>query len=273
MRVTLLRPAVAAPSDSDVFETRWARLSAFISAVHALRENASPPPRFSLEELHSDVVDVCVVRKAPLLYAYLRDSFTKRVAALLRPLEDEPAGVPAATFLARVADAWTTYSGELTLITRVFLHLDCTYVVEQPDARSLKDVGLANWGSILEQLDAVLTTCVRSVCELLHRERGGEDVDRGVLTTVVRMFQAVSLFSSSLVPPVLATTEDFYHLEGNRLVSEVAVPTYLLHVEARLRREVRATAAAVLRNASTAFSVNPLIQTSHTPPPPPAPTD
>lgn len=240
MRITLISPVIsAAPPDSDVFATRWARLSTFISAVHALRQNTAPPPRFSLEELHSDVVDICVVRQAPLLYTNLRNSFTNRIAALMRPLEEEPAGAPAAPFLARVADAWSTYCGELTLITAVFLHLDRTYVVELPDTRSLWDVGLGLWGSLLVQRDSLLTTSVHGICELVHRERSGENIDRGVLSTVVRMFQAVSLFSNTLVQPILVATKDFYELEGVRLVSELDVPAYLLHIETRLRREVR----------------------------------
>jgi cullin-4 len=241
MRVKLLRPS-STPSvstDADVFTSRWSRLSAFINAVQALRHEVSAPPRFSLEELHSDVVDVCLVHDASKLFLHLREKFESRVAALMRPLEAEAAGAFESPFIDNVAAAWNTYCKEVSFIMMVFLHLDRSYVMELPGSQSLWDVGIAIWGATFSQHERIVAVAVRRLCELIRKEREGEVVDRNVLATLTGMFQAVSLFSSAIVPPVLAATKEFYEVEGVKLINSCDVPAYLLNIETRLRREVR----------------------------------
>jgi len=244
MRVSLLRPA-AAPAAADVLESRWARLAAFLSAVHALRDGgggAAPAGRgFSFEELHGAVEDACLARAAPALLARLRAALDARVGALLAPLAAGAADAPAASFLARLADAWAAHCGELALVKAAFLHLDRSYVIDLPE-RSLWDVGVALWGAALAARGDVLEKAVRSVCDLQRAERGGEAVDRGALAAVARMLLAVALFGGALAPPVLAATKDFYEAEGARQMNALDVSAYLLHAEARMQREVRGRA-------------------------------
>jgi hypothetical protein len=226
-------------TDADVFASRWSRLSAFINAVQALRHEVTAPPRFSLEELHSDVVDVCLVHNASKLFLHLREKFESRVAALMRPLDAEAAGAFETPFLDNVAAAWNSYCKEVSFIMMVFLHLDRSYVMELPGSQSLWDVGIAIWGVTLSQHERIVARAVRCVCELIRKEREGEVVDRNVLAALTGMFQAVSLFSSAIVPPVLAATKEFYEVEGVKLIDSCDVPAYLLNIETRLRREVR----------------------------------
>lgn len=271
LKVTLLpaAAAAAAPSPADVLAARWARLHAFIASVHALRAGGAPPPRFSFEELHSDVVDVCSLRQAPELFARLRGAWAARVEALLDGLGDDAAG--AGVLLARVADAWGAHNSEVALTKAVFLHLDRSHVADVPGARSLGDVGVALWGRALAAREALLARVVRSACELVARERAGESVDRATLAAVVRMLLSTALFDGALVEPVLAATRDFYADDALRSLAALDVPEYLLHAEARMRREVRARRAA-RRAATRAPSAAARSRAPAPPPRPPPPS-
>lgn len=249
LRVSLRAPEVAcAPGDNGeaVLTARWATLSSFISTVHAATGSAAAgggggastaaAALFSFEELYGAVADVVSSKSAPALFDRLRAVFEARVAALLDPLLT--ASPDAAAFLVGVDAAWSVRCAELTLQRAIFTQLDTTYVATLPGVRSLWDLGLAQWGAHLLR-SPLLARVSKSVVELVQRERDGNAVERASLVAVVRMLGAVGLLQAHVVAPLTESTRDYYAREGARLADTLAVPAYLLLVEARLREEVR----------------------------------
>ncbi len=244
LKITLAAPSSAGPSAEDIFSSRWARLQSFLDAVFALSglaDGARAPSTFSYEELYGGVVDVCSQRQSAALYERLLGSLEARAGALLGGVRAELAPGSGALLLASLRGAWATFTSELTLVGAVFQHLDRSHVALLPGARSLWHVGVALWGAQLEgRRGALLARAVGALCEAVELERRGDAVDRGALAAVVRMLGAVDLMARLAVPPLLESTSAFYEAEGARLIGAGHVADFLLHVERRLREEVRA---------------------------------
>jgi hypothetical protein len=243
-------------SPAEIFSSRWARLHAFLSSVYALHSGApAPAPAAAAaaptyEELYGDVVDVCSQRQAPELYARLCACTEARASALLGGMPPSAAGGgDASAFLARLRGAWGVYCSELSLQRSIFQHLDRSYVALLPaggggGARSLWDVGVAQWGGALAQRrQALVASAVEGLCREVERERGGEVVDRRCLLAVARMLEAVGMFSEHAAPALLEATARHYAEEGQRLVEALDVAAYLQHVERRIREECGRCAA------------------------------
>lgn len=67
-------------------------------------------------------------------------------------------------------------------------------------------------------------------CRSLSR-RMGETVDRSLLKHLLRMFNALGIYSESFERQFLDCTADFYAAEGTRFMQQTDVPDYLKHVE------------------------------------------
>jgi hypothetical protein len=269
LKITLSAPAASAASE-DVFSTRWARLRAVLDAAYSLAGGAPaaggagrPHPAFSYEELYGSVVDVCSQRQAAKLYERLLESLEGRVGALLSGVRAEAAPGAGAVLLGALRGAWATFTSELSLVGAVFQHLDRSHVAMLPGARSLWHVGVALWGAQLEgRQGALLARTAGALCEAVEQERRGDAVDRGALAAVVRMLGTVDLMARHAVPALLETTSAFYEAEGARLIGSGPVADFLLHVERRLREEVRGGVCPRRARAHT-------FKLTHPPPPPP----
>lgn len=243
LKITLSSSSIAAPSADDIFASRWARLQSFLDAAYALSgltDGARAPASFSYEELYGSVVDVCSQRQSSQLYERLLGCLEARAGALLDGVRAELAPGSGALLLAALRGAWATFSSELALVGAVFQHLDRSHVALLPGAGSLWHVGVALWGAQLEgRRGALLARAVGALCEAVEQERRGEAVDRGALAAVVRMLGVVGLMARHAAPSLLEATSAFYEAEGARLIGAGPVADFLLHVERRLREEVR----------------------------------
>ncbi len=72
---------------------------------------------------------------------------------------------------------------------------------------------------------------VRGILRLVERERSGEAVDRALLTSLVRLFNSLGLYSEALQRPLLEQAQLAYKAEGERLVQQLGVAEYLAHCE------------------------------------------
>jgi hypothetical protein len=236
-----------------------------VFALSGLADGARAPSTFSYEELYGGVVDVCSQRQSAALYERLLGSLEARAGALLGGVRAELAPGSGALLLASLRGAWATFTSELTLVGAVFQHLDRSHVALLPGARSLWHVGVALWGAQLEgRRGALLARAVGALCEAVELERRGDAVDRGALAAVVRMLGVVGLMARHAAPSLLEATSAFYEAEGARLIGAGPVADFLLHVERRLREEVRAGRGWRVRLFSFLCIYTPFTHT-HTP--------
>jgi cullin-4 len=83
----------------------------------------------------------------------------------------------------------------------------------------------------------VQTRTVDGLLKLIESERNGESVDRGLLKSLLRMLSDLSIYRNAFEIRFLQATEQLYASEGQRLMQELEVPVYLVHVDKRVNEE------------------------------------
>jgi len=73
------------------------------------------------------------------------------------------------------------------MIRSIFLYLDRTYAVPSSSLFSIWDLGLEQFGSLIISQGRVQGRVVKGTLALIHKERCGESVDRGLLKSLLRM--------------------------------------------------------------------------------------
>jgi len=179
---------------------------------------------------------MCMHKMADKLYSNLQQECDLHVGAQMAALHGAVALDPV-TYLERVDSMWSDYCSQLLTIRQIFLYLDRTHVIASTNVRSLFDMGLHLLRKHLDEHSQVGMRTVDGLLALIARERQGDSVDRMRLKNLLRMFNNVGVYAHIFERPFLETTNQFYQVEGMRLMGELDVPAYLAHCEERLTEE------------------------------------
>ncbi|KAE8721743.1 hypothetical protein F3Y22_tig00015251pilonHSYRG00004 [Hibiscus syriacus] len=93
------------------------------------------------------------------------------------------------------------------------LYLDRTYVKQNPNVRSLWDMGLQLFHKHLSLAPEVEHKTVTGLLRMIESERLGEAVDRTLLNHLLKIFTALGIYSESFEKPFLECTSEFYAAE------------------------------------------------------------
>jgi len=132
---------------------------------------------------------------------------------------------------------WQTHCRQMIMIRSIFLFLDRTYVLQTSAVSSIWDLGLELFRQHIISNTVVRTRTVDGILMLIERERHGDAVDRPLLNSLLRMLSDLQIYQQIFECQFLAATERLYAAEGQRLVHEREVSSYLTHVEKRLSEE------------------------------------
>ena len=81
----------------------------------------------------------------------------------------------------------------------------------------------------------VQTRTVDGMLMLIEQERYGDMVDRSLLKSLLRMLADLQIYKDAFEKKFLSATEKLYAAEGQRLINEMEIPQFLVHVERRLK--------------------------------------
>lgn len=142
-------------------------------------------------------------------------------------------------FLRDVDSIWKRHCVHMLRIRAIFLYLDRTFIIQGgcPDTRSFWDMGLHIFRMHFSIAEDVQRRTVANLLTLIDRDRDGDAVDSSVLKSLLGMFTATGTYEDAFEKAFLAATDDYYRKESERLISEVDIPTYLVHAERRIREE------------------------------------
>lgn len=140
-------------------------------------------------------------------------------------------------FLKRINHWWLSHCHQMIMIRGIFLYLDRTYVLQNPSIPSIWDMGLELFRRIIVVNPLVRARIVEGLLMLIEKERQGDTVDRTLLKSLLRMLSDLQIYDDAFEEKFLAATERLYAAEGQRLMQEMDVPEYLLHVDKRLIEE------------------------------------
>lgn len=213
----------------DYREQTWKKLK---SAVLAIQQ--SKPNQYSLEELYQAVENMCNHKMAPVLYQKLYNLTEQHVAHNIEQFLAE--SMDRYLFLKKMNDTWLAHCNQMIMVRSIFLYLDRTYIL-QNHVSSIWDMGLELFGKYILLNTLVQTRVVEGLLMLIEKERQGDQVDRSLLKSLLRMLTDLQIYDKAFEQKFLQATERLYAAEGQRLMQELEVPHYLAHVDKRLAEE------------------------------------
>ncbi|KAF7269567.1 hypothetical protein GWI33_017456 [Rhynchophorus ferrugineus] len=213
----------------DYIEQTWKKLK---SAVLAIQQ--SKPNQYSLEELYQAVENLCNHKMAPLLYQKLHNLTEQHVAHNIEQFLAE--SMDRYLFLKKMNETWLAHCNQMIMVRSIFLYLDRTYIL-QNHVSSIWDVGLELFGKYILLNALVQTRVVEGLLMLIEKERQGDQVDRSLLKSLLRMLTDLQIYRKAFEAKFLQATERLYAAEGQRLMQELEVPDYLTHVDKRIAEE------------------------------------
>jgi len=230
-RKLVIKPLKTRPKLPENFEhDTWARLQAAITAVHTKQ-----PVGHSLEELYRAVEDMCVHNLAASIYDRLRGECELHIESRLEKLLGQTPDTLA--FLSLVHSCWADHCEQMLTLRSIFLYLDRTYVMQVATKKSLWDMGLQIFRAHLSRRQEIVRKSVQGLLALIEAERSGDQVERMLLHSLLRMFHDLGMYVELFELPFLRTTREFYAAEAAAHLQAMDVPTFLQHVQTRLTQE------------------------------------
>ncbi|XP_056646921.1 cullin-4B [Diorhabda sublineata] len=214
----------------DYREQTWEKLK---SAVLAIQQ--SKPNQYSLEELYQAVENMCNHKMAPTLYTRLYNLTENHVSHNIEQFLAE--SMDRFLFLKKMNETWLAHCNQMIMIRSIFLYLDRTYVLQNPNILSIWDMGLELFSKYIILNTLVQTRVVEGLLMLIEKERNGDKVDRTLLKSLLRMLTDLQIYDKAFEQKFLQSTERLYAAEGQRLMQELEVPDYLAHVDKRIQEE------------------------------------
>jgi cullin-4 len=208
----------------------WLLLKEAVDAIHRSHSIKS-----SLEELYKLVENMCSHKMSSYLYCQLKVVCEQHVLSSVQQFIAE--SMDREQFLKMMARCWQIHCGQMAMIRSIFLVLDRTYVLQNSGIASLWDLGLELFRMHVVTNPVVQSRIVKGILHMIERERSGEAVDRLLLKSLLRMLCDLQIYQEAFETGFLEATEALYHAEGQHLIQEQEVPTYINHVDKRLNEE------------------------------------
>ncbi|XP_026806064.1 cullin-4B [Rhopalosiphum maidis] len=211
-------------------EQTWKKLREAVIAIQT-----STAIQYTMEELYQAVENMCNNNLAAALYNNLIELSEAHVKKLL--LNFTEITNDKIIFLKKVNHHWSSHCQQMLMIRSIFLYLDRTYVLQNPNVNSIWDMGLNLFRHHIMLNTNVQNRAVDGLLLLIEKERQGDMVDKTLLKSLLRMLSDLKIYQDAFEGKFLQATERLYATEGSRLMLELEVSEYLYHVEKRLSEE------------------------------------
>jgi len=227
----VIKPFKVAPQLPEDFEEQtWEKLH---QAVFAVFENRSAD--HSREELYRAVEDMCIHKMAPKLYERLEHTCEGLIERSVETLVGQ--SMDLTVFLTMAGVVWQDHTDHMLTLRNIFLYLDRGYILQAATLRSIWDMGLYFFRTHLQSRQELEQKLIGSILQQIEAERNGEDVNRDLLKSLLRMMWSLGIYTSAFQGRFLDETSLFYTKEGSRYMETADAPNFLVHAEGRLSGE------------------------------------
>uniref|UniRef100_A0A8C1UP98 Cullin-4A n=1 Tax=Cyprinus carpio TaxID=7962 RepID=A0A8C1UP98_CYPCA len=205
-------------------EDTWIKLRDAVSAIQN-----STSIKYNLEELYQAVENLCSYKVSPVLYKQLRQVCEDHIQAQIHQFREYPSSVMGhfLSFLKRMNRCWQDHCSQTIMIRSIFLFLDRTYILQNSLLPSIWDTGLELFRTHIVSDGAVQSRTVEGILEQIECERNGETVDRSLLRSLLGMLSDLQVYKDSFEQRFLTETNRLYAAEGQRLMQERDVRSFL----------------------------------------------
>ncbi|XP_024388524.1 cullin-3A [Physcomitrium patens] len=220
--------------DPKYAEKTWKILE---DAIHEIyNHNASG---LSFEELYRNAYNMVLHKYGEKLYSGVVTTMTQHLREIARIVEAAQGGL----FLEELDVKWREHNKSLQMIRDILMYMDRTFV-NNFNKTPVHELGLNLWRDHIVRSPKIRDRLLRTLLDLVHRERTGEVINRGLMRNITKMLVELgtNVYQEDFERPFLDAASDFYRLESQQLIETSDCPDYLRKAEKRLNEEIERVA-------------------------------
>ncbi|KAK8522909.1 hypothetical protein V6N13_115857 [Hibiscus sabdariffa] len=206
-------------------------------AIHEIyNHNASG---LSFEELYRNAYNMVLHKFGDKLYSGL----VTTMSAHLKEISKSIQVAQGALFLEELNRKWNDHNKALQMIRDILMYMDRTYI---PNTRKtpVHELGLNLWRDYIIHSGKIQSRLLSTLLELVHKERTGEVIDRGLMRNIIKMLMDLgsSVYQEDFEKPFLEVSAEFYKVESQKFIECCDCGDYLKKAEIRLNEEIERVA-------------------------------
>lgn len=119
------------------------------------------------------------------------------------------------------------------------MYMDRTYI-PSTHKTPVHELGLNLWRDNIVRSNKIQTRLLNTLLELVHRERTGEVINRGLMRNIIKMLMDLgpSVYQEDFEKPFLEVSAEFYKVESQKFIECCDCGEYLKKAERRLNEEM-----------------------------------
>ena len=177
-----------------------------------------------------------------VLHKFGEKLYNGLVATMTSHLREISKSVEAAqgdSFLEELNRKWNDHNKALQMIRDILMYMDRTYI-PSTHKTPVHELGLNLWRDNIIHSSKIQTRLQNTLLELVHRERTGEVIDRGLMRNIVKMLMDLgsSVYQEDFEKPFLEVSAEFYRGESQKFIECCDCGDYLKKAEKRLNEEI-----------------------------------
>ncbi|KAI4253296.1 MAG: hypothetical protein L6R42_007639 [Xanthoria sp. 1 TBL-2021] len=201
------------------------QLDAALSAI--LADEKLP---HSNEELYRGAENLCRQGRAPQLYKSLREKCQQGIEMYFaKPLLTRASTLDDIGMLSAVMEAWATWNIGLKTIRSIYFFLDRSYLLNSPSLPSIEAMGTNEFRDLVFLPQTLKPRILGGACELLAADRQMKrNPERGdLLRKAIKMFHALSVYTSSFEPEFLARSSSYISAWSDQKAEALDLAPYI----------------------------------------------
>ncbi|XP_022776882.1 cullin-3A-like [Durio zibethinus] len=202
-------------------------------AIHEIyNHNASG---LSFEELYRHAYDMVLNKFGEKLYSGLVTTMTAHLKEISKSIEAAQGDL----FLEELNRKWNDHNKALQMIRDILMYMDRTYI-PNTHKTPVHELGLNLWRDNIIHSSKIQSRLLITLLELVHRERSGEVIDRGLMRNIMKMLMDLgsSVYQEDFEKPFLEVSAEFYKGESQKFIECCDCGDCLKKVEIRLNEEI-----------------------------------
>ncbi|XP_077224374.1 cullin-3A-like [Tasmannia lanceolata] len=216
--------------DPKYAEKTWKLLEHAIHEIYS--HNASG---LSFEELYRNAYNMVLHKYGEKLYSGLVNTMTGHLKEISKSIEAAKGGL----FLEELNRKWGDHNKALQMIRDILMYMDRTFVPTSHKT-PVHELGLNLWRDNIIHSYKIQTRLLNTLLELVHRERTGEVINRGLMRNIIKMLMDLgpSVYQEDFEKPFLEVSANFYSVESQQFIESCDCGEYLKKAERRLNEEI-----------------------------------
>lgn len=134
---------------------------------------------------------------------------------------------------------WADHNKALQMIRDILMYMDRTFI-PSTHKTPVHELGLNLWRDVVIHSSKTQTRLRDTLLELVHMERSGEVINRGLMRNIIKMLMDLgsSVYQEDFEKHFLDVSADFYRLESQQFIESCDCGDYLKKAERRLNEEI-----------------------------------